>query len=98
MSETCMAAVPVMRRSLTGHMAGGDPVIDHESSVRDWSECGEPATAVHVYRCGCCGAEKRRATCAQHAPEPGEVGCRDCYDAGHECGMTVTAEGSGDDD
>jgi hypothetical protein len=95
--ETCMAAVPVMRRSLTGHLVGGDPVIDHESAVRDWAECGEPAAAVHVYRCGH-GHEKRRPTCAEHAPQPGQVGCRDCYDQGHECGMTAERVKEGGDD
>lgn len=93
MTETCEAAVPVLRRNLTGHLLGGDPIIDHESAVRDWSECGKPAVAVHVYRCGC-GHEKRRASCTGHAADVelgGQVGCRACYDAGHECEMTASA-------
>ena len=86
--DTCMAAVPVQRQNWTGHMLGDSPVIDHEWSVRDWAECGEPAVAVHVYRCEH-AHQKRRATCPAHAPEPGQVGCRECFDQGHECPMTA---------
>ena len=88
---SCMAAVPVLRTSWTGRMTGGDPIIDHESTVPAWAECGEPAVAVHAYRCGH-GHEKRRPTCPAHAPQPGQVGCRECYDQGHECEMTAGPE------
>ena len=84
--DTCMAAVPT-GRSYTARL---DDIFPGPIA---WAECGEPAVAVHVYRCGH-GHEKRRATCPAHAPEPGQVGCRDCYDAGHECAMTASpAEG-----
>ena len=85
----CEAAIPLLVQNFTGRMIGGDPVIEHETSEPVWAECGEPAAAVHVYRCGH-GHEKRRATCAEHAPQPGQVGCRECYDQGHECEMAAT--------
>jgi hypothetical protein len=50
--------------------------------------CDRPATALHRYAC-----EHEhvvdRATCDEHAPEPGAVGCRQCFDAGHECDMAA---------
>lgn len=53
-----------------------------------WVLCGAPAIAVHDY--GCIHEHvKRRATCAEHAPQPGIVGCVACWDAGHECAMTA---------
>lgn len=42
-----------------------------------WVECGAPAVAVHVYRCEH-DHERRGATCAEHIPAPGLVGCRAC--------------------
>ena len=45
-----------------------------------------PATAVYVYAC-IHEHVVRKPTCAAHAPEPGVVGCRQCFDLGHECGM-----------
>jgi hypothetical protein len=89
--DRCRAAVPVMARSLTGRMVGGDPIIETVQAVPLWAECGDMAVAVHVYRC-VNGHVKRRATCTAHAPEPGRVGCRDCYDEGREVEMTVTAD------
>ncbi len=84
----CRAAVPVTRiTAMTGRMLGDSPVIDHLSTEPDWQECGSPATAVHEYVCPV-GHTKRRETCAEHAPEPGAVGCRECWDAGTEQAMT----------
>lgn len=51
-----------------------------------WIECGEPATGVYVYAC-VHEHVTERATCDAHAPEPGAVGCRRCFEAGHECPM-----------
>jgi hypothetical protein len=89
--DRCRAAVPRMAHNLTGRMAGGDPIIETVQAVPVWAECGEPAVAVHVYRCEN-GHEKKRPTCTEHAPQPGQVGCRDCYDEGREVEMTVTAD------
>ena len=49
-----------------------------------WTTCGMPAIAIHVYAC-IHEHVVRKATCAKHAPEPGAVGCRQCFDLGHEC-------------
>jgi hypothetical protein len=50
--DRCRAAVPRMAHNLTGRMVGGDPAIETVQAVPSWSECGDPAAAVHVYRCG----------------------------------------------
>jgi hypothetical protein len=50
--------------------------------------CGEPAEAMHVYRCPC-GHQRQGATCPAHQPAPGTVGCAQCLSAGHECPMTA---------
>lgn len=53
-----------------------------------WEECGMPATATHTYAC----VHEHivtKGTCDQHEPQPGMVGCRQCWDNGHECEMTV---------
>jgi hypothetical protein len=63
-------------------------------TVLDWVECGAPAVAVHVYRCPA-GHERRRATCAAHAPEPGQVGCRTCLEQGRESPMTAELADAG---
>ncbi len=55
---------------------------------RLWLICGQPAERTDRYRCPC-GHERDGSTCAEHAPAPGEVGCSRCWDAGHECPMTV---------
>lgn len=69
MSETCEAWVPAA--------AGLDPAAI-------LMRCGMPAVAVHDY--GCVHEHVRRgATCAEHAPEPGAVGCARCLMAGHFC-------------
>ena len=63
--------------------------------------CDQPATAVHRYAC-VHEHVRERATCDEHAPEPGKVGCRTCFEgspswapnswgtgAPHECPMTA---------
>jgi hypothetical protein len=75
----CQAAVPV---------AEGE---DEQVRATVWAECGEPATAVHEYRCEF-GHARRGATCAAHSPVTGQVGCRDCYSEGREVPMAVTTE------
>jgi hypothetical protein len=55
--------------------------------LADWMVCGEPAVAVRAYTCPH-GHVKVKANCAAHEPEPGRVGCRECYEDGHECPMT----------
>jgi hypothetical protein len=87
--STCRAAVPRIAQHLAGHMTGGEPIIEAVRAVPSWSECGEPAVAVHFYRYAN-GHVKRRATCTVHAPEPGQVGCRDCWDEGREVPMAVS--------
>lgn len=90
--EACAAAVPMIQRNYAGRMVGGDLVIDFDSEIGYWAECGEPSVAIHEYRCEH-GHAVRRATCTVHAPRPGIVGCRECFDQGHECGMQVTELG-----
>jgi len=51
-----------------------------------WTSCGLPAVAEHVYAC-VHGHVVRKPVCAGHLPGPGMVGCRQCFDAGHECEM-----------
>lgn len=81
--STCEAAVPRFAGA-SGQMLADSPVFDH---VRwEWPECGKPATAVYRYSC-LCGHERQRSTCDEHEPEPGAVGCRACWEAGHECPM-----------
>lgn len=49
-----------------------------------WILCGAPATAVHRYAC-VHEHIKERATCAEHEPAEGRVGCIQCWKAGHDC-------------
>jgi hypothetical protein len=49
-----------------------------------WFHCGARASAVYVYAC-VHEHVTRRATCAEHEPVPGEIGCRQCFDLGHDC-------------
>lgn len=87
-SAPCAAAIPLRRRDFTGRMIGGDPVIELEHVTDYWAECGEPSVAVYEYRCEH-GHAVRKPACAEHEPEPGAVGCRQCYDQGHECEMQI---------
>ena len=87
--EPCAAAVPLRQHSYIGRMVGGDPIIDHEHTLESWAGCGEPSVAAHEYRCEH-GHVVRKPSCAEHAPEPGSVGCRQCYDQGHECEMQIS--------
>ena len=55
----------------------------------NWLECGYPSVSTWLYAC----VHEHvviKATCAEHEPAPGVVGCRRCWDAGHECGMAIT--------
>ncbi len=89
MSEACQAALPVPVHDYTGRMRGDNPVITGTGPFRlEWVECGRPATAVHLYRCEH-GHEKTGATCREHAPQPGQVGCRACFGEGHLCDMRI---------
>ena len=54
-----------------------------------WLACGEVATAVYRYAC-VHEHVVERATCPDHKPEPGAVGCRACFNAGHECPMIAS--------
>lgn len=54
-----------------------------------WQECGQPTVSTYAYAC----QHKHvviKSTCAEHKPVPGTVGCRQCWDAGHECAMAIT--------
>ena len=51
-------------------------------------ECGAPAVSIHAYAC-VHEHIRIKASCAEHQPEPGAVGCRSCFEAGHECEMTA---------
>lgn len=70
-------------------MLGDSPVFDSLAERGSWAECGEPAVAVFDYRCPV-GHTKRRATCATHEPAEGDVGCRECWDAGTDQPLTFT--------
>lgn len=60
-----------------------------EWTAGQWrSICALPATAVHRYGCQH-GHIVERPTCDEHARKPGIVGCRACFDTGHECPMTA---------
>ena len=72
----CEAAVPLLS------------VEDDQARTTVWAQCGAPPVAVHLYRCEH-GHDRRRATCAEHAPAPGVASCRACFKAGHECPMTA---------
>lgn len=52
-----------------------------------WDKCGAEAVTVHRYAC-VHEHVRDRATCGRHQPEPGQVGCQACWDAGHGCPMT----------
>ena len=59
-------------------------------STRQWAECGKPAT--QRYRYGCVHEHvSERWTCPDHAPVPDDVGCRRCFEAGHDCPMAFEA-------
>lgn len=47
------------------------------------ASCGHPADAVRQYACER-GHVKERATCPDHAPAPGAVGCLDCLADGYD--------------
>lgn len=71
----CEAAVP---------SAGGFDIGNGDAYGVRWEQCGQPAAAVHRYAC-VHEHVVEKVTCAGHAPQPGIVGCRQCFDAGHEC-------------
>jgi len=50
--------------------------------------CASEATEIWHYAC-VHEHVRQRGTCAEHRPVSGEVGCRACFDAGHECPMVV---------
>lgn len=50
--------------------------------------CGREASVSHRYRCAC-GHPLTGATCPDHAPAPGQVGCYRCLKDGHDCPMEV---------
>ena len=56
-------------------------------AIEDWVSCGADATAVYEYAC-VHEHVVRRPNCGLHRPSPGEVGCRQCADAGHGCTMS----------
>ena len=57
-----------------------------------WTECGAPAVATYSYVC----VHEHivaRDTCAEHEPVAGDVGCHQCWDAGHYCPMAFQPVG-----
>ena len=69
--------------SLTGSPCPAANLIGDE-----WAECGAPVVAVRDYTC-IHEHVRRRGNCLIHEPVPGAVGCRECFDLGHECEMTA---------
>jgi|SRR5215469_3993876 len=50
--------------------------------------CHNEATETWDY--GCVHEHvKRRHTCPEHRPEPNAVGCRECFELGHECPLVA---------
>lgn len=77
MTAGCEASVPVLA------------VEDETSRATVWAQCGGPVTSVLTFRCPN-GHRRVGRTCGEHAPEPGRVGCRDCFTAtGTEVPMTA---------
>jgi hypothetical protein len=55
-----------------------------------WIACLKPATERHRY--GCVHEHiVERSNCVDHQPEPGAVGCRQCFELGHECELRLLA-------
>jgi hypothetical protein len=78
-TEGCEASVPLL--AVEGEVSGRATV---------WAQCGATVTAVHTFRCPN-GHHRVGRTCADHPPEPGRVGCSQCFAAtGAE--VTMTAE------
>jgi hypothetical protein len=48
-----------------------------------WRECGQPAIAVYDWTCPR-EHSVRKGVCAAHEPVPGLVGCRQCFNDGHD--------------
>ena len=91
----CQAAVPVNQiSSLTGQMLGDAPVIREMTIAHAWAECGKPAVAQYAYLCEA-GHVKFGLTCAEREPAEGQVGCRECWDAGTERPMAFTRADNG---
>lgn len=66
--------------------AGGFDIGSGDAYGVVWQQCDSRATAMHRYAC-VHEHVRTRVTCDEHAPQPGIVGCRRCFDAGHECEM-----------
>lgn len=66
--------------------------IPASGHARGWDECGAPAVATYSYAC-VHGHIVTRDTCAEHEPVEGDVGCRQCWDAGHDCPMAFQPVG-----
>ena len=50
------------------------------------------AAATETWQYGCLHEHvKVRRSCAEHRPEPGAVGCIECFEQGHECAMVAKA-------
>jgi len=60
-----------------------------------WQLCGREAAAKHLYMC-VHEHMKEGATCPEHHPLPGAVGCSECWDLGHECPMEAQEIGRND--
>jgi hypothetical protein len=68
------------------YLVAGDLRCEAQDPLLGFAKCGAPGVAVYDY--GCIHEHvKRRLNCALHEPVPGAVGCRDCWEQGHECAM-----------
>lgn len=86
MNATCQSKKPLVLEQAPDDgpviSYGGQPVV-----FVVWQLCGAPAIAEHRYRCEH-GHERTGATCAEHQPVSGDVGCSQCVDQlGHDCPM-----------
>lgn len=72
---------------MSGTCQAAVPASEYHSG---WEECGAPAVDTYSY---CCVHEHvvTKATCAEHAPAADLVGCRQCWEAGHDCPMAFQA-------
>lgn len=64
----------------------GETCAAMNPAAERWEVCGAPAVAIFDYGCEH-EHVKRRASCAAHEPAAGAVGCRDCWELGHDCPM-----------
>lgn len=82
MGEMCDAAWPATESDLHRDIVR---LLETERGL--WVQCMRRATAKYRYSC-IHEHMADRQTCDEHKPEPDAVGCRNCFELGHDCPMT----------